>query len=217
MPTVGNYAWIGCYTDTIGSRTLIATSEVNHNIMTVKICASFCAGYKYFGVEFSKTHLINVSNSTNFHRRRKLLRQYRRGKWSSCRDRRLLRPLQWEQRMSITVEQIAWMCIFLSFFFFFRNATSPTTSSSTGSASITTAYSAAVSMTAAGPVHVPSIGSYQWIGCYTDAIGNRPLTALTETNYKTMSVEICASFCSAYNMFAVEYSMYFIIVLKCSD
>jgi hypothetical protein len=72
-------------------------------------------------------------------------------------------------------------------------------------------------MTAAGPVHVPSIGSYQWIGCYTDAIGNRPLTALTETNYKTMSVEICASFCSAYNMFAVEYSMYFIIVLKCSD
>jgi uncharacterized protein (UPF0333 family) len=95
--------------------------------------------------------------------------------------------------------------------YFFGNASFPTTSStlsSTGSASLTTTSGAAASTTATGPVHVPTVGSYKWVGCYTDANGNRALTALTETNHETMTVEICASFCSAYNLFGVEYSMF---------
>jgi hypothetical protein len=83
------------------------------------------------------------------------------------------------------------------------NATFTTTSSSV---SLTTTSSSAPSTTATGPVHVPSVGNYKWIGCYTDQIGNRALTALTETNHETMTVEICASFCSTYNFFGVEYS-----------
>jgi iron transport multicopper oxidase len=85
--------------------------------------------------------------------------------------------------------------------------TSPATSTSSGiSISSTTSSSAASSTTPSGPVHVASTGNYTWVGCYTDQIGNRALTALTETNHVTMTVEICGSFCSAYAMFGVEYS-----------
>ena len=89
------------------------------------------------------------------------------------------------------------------------NATVTTTSSSKSSTgSATTTSSSSASATATGPVHVPSVGIYQWVGCYTDAIGNRALIALTETNHVTMTVEICAAFCSAYSLFGVEYGKY---------
>jgi hypothetical protein len=94
----------------------------------------------------------------------------------------------------------------LDLYFLSGNATFTTTSSSSSTRS--TASSASASTTATGPVHVPTAGSYQWVGCYTDQIGNRALTALTETNHQTMTVEICASFCSAYVLFGVEYSMF---------
>ncbi len=94
----------------------------------------------------------------------------------------------------------------MDLYFLSGNATFTTTSSSSSTAS--TASSVAPSTTATGPVHVPTVGSYQWIGCYTDQIGNRALTALTETNHQTMTVEICASFCSAYVLFGVEYSTF---------
>jgi hypothetical protein len=59
-----------------------------------------------------------------------------------------------------------------------------------------------------GPVHVASVGAYTWAGCYTEATNGRALSATSDVNYNTMTVEICAAFCASYTIFGVEYSKY---------
>jgi WSC domain len=53
VASVGAYTWQGCYTDVVGARTLTGNTLINYNTMTVEICAGYCAGYSYFGVEYS--------------------------------------------------------------------------------------------------------------------------------------------------------------------
>ncbi|KAK4032780.1 WSC domain-containing protein [Parachaetomium inaequale] len=50
--TVGAFTYQSCWTDGVGTRSLAAKSEVLAD-MTVEICAAFCDGYAYFGVEYS--------------------------------------------------------------------------------------------------------------------------------------------------------------------
>ena len=51
-PTVGAYQWFGCQTEATNMRALSAKA-VASGTMTLEACASFCAGYKYFGTEYS--------------------------------------------------------------------------------------------------------------------------------------------------------------------
>ncbi|KAK7521272.1 WSC domain-containing protein [Phyllosticta citriasiana] len=51
--TAGNFSLVGCYSDSPVNRGLSAKST-SVSSMTVENCASFCAGYKYFGVEYSQ-------------------------------------------------------------------------------------------------------------------------------------------------------------------
>jgi len=44
--------YVSCMSEPINGRALNATSLTQAN-MTVEICASFCSGYKYYGVEYS--------------------------------------------------------------------------------------------------------------------------------------------------------------------
>lgn len=57
---------------------------------------------------------------------------------------------------------------------------------------------------AAGPAIVPSVGSYNYSGCYTEATGARALAAKATAN-TDMTLETCASFCSGYTYFGLEY------------
>ena len=50
--TVGAFAYQSCWTDGVGSRSLAAVSEAQAEL-TVEMCAAFCDGYAYFGVEYS--------------------------------------------------------------------------------------------------------------------------------------------------------------------
>ena len=50
--TVGAFKYQSCWTDAVGARSLTAKSEVQAE-MTVEMCAAFCEGYAYFGVEYS--------------------------------------------------------------------------------------------------------------------------------------------------------------------
>ena len=61
------------------------------------------------------------------------------------------------------------------------------------------------SSTPTGPVHVQSAGGKKWLGCYTEATGSRALIGASTTNYGTMTVEACASYCSTFTIFGVEY------------
>lgn len=51
LPVVGAYDFYGCLTDG-GARTLSAATVFSAS-MTLETCATFCAGYTYFGTEYA--------------------------------------------------------------------------------------------------------------------------------------------------------------------
>lgn len=51
--TVGAYNWYGCQTEATNERAL-SSSTFAANSMTLDDCAQFCAGYTYFGAEYSR-------------------------------------------------------------------------------------------------------------------------------------------------------------------
>jgi len=53
VQTVGNYVFNGCWTEGIGVRAL-TPGAFAADTMTVETCASNCAGYTYFGVEYGR-------------------------------------------------------------------------------------------------------------------------------------------------------------------
>ncbi|CAG8961013.1 hypothetical protein HYFRA_00002553 [Hymenoscyphus fraxineus] len=54
------------------------------------------------------------------------------------------------------------------------------------------------------PSSVPSIGTFKFAGCYTEATKGRALSEKSQSN-EHMTIEICASFCQGYAMFGLEY------------
>ncbi|RFU73805.1 wsc domain-containing, partial [Trichoderma arundinaceum] len=50
---VGKYNWYGCYTEGSTGRALSAKTYADDD-MTLESCATFCAAYAYFGVEYSR-------------------------------------------------------------------------------------------------------------------------------------------------------------------
>ncbi|KAI1154349.1 hypothetical protein F4825DRAFT_193510 [Nemania diffusa] len=49
--TVGSYSWYGCQTEGTGVRALTGKSLVEDD-MSLELCATFCAGFTYFGTEY---------------------------------------------------------------------------------------------------------------------------------------------------------------------
>ncbi|OCK79181.1 WSC-domain-containing protein [Lepidopterella palustris CBS 459.81] len=78
-------------------------------------------------------------------------------------------------------------------------------SSSSTSTSSFTSSSFTSSATPTGPTAVPTVGSYKYQGCYTEATSGRSLSALTTANSTSMTPAMCAAFCSQYAWFGVEY------------
>jgi hypothetical protein len=55
---VGSYIFQGCYTEGDGVRALSDKVFYNTTAMTIELCASDCAGYTYFGVEYHEECLL---------------------------------------------------------------------------------------------------------------------------------------------------------------
>ncbi|KAG9238758.1 putative glyoxal oxidase precursor [Amylocarpus encephaloides] len=51
-PTVGTYSFLGCYNEAVGKRALAGAVFYDYALMTLELCASNCAAFKYFGVEY---------------------------------------------------------------------------------------------------------------------------------------------------------------------
>jgi hypothetical protein len=51
-PTVGAYTFVGCYTEATSVRALGSASFYDYDAMTLEECATDCAAYTYFGVEY---------------------------------------------------------------------------------------------------------------------------------------------------------------------
>lgn len=59
---VGSYSLLGCYSEASSGRALSERST-SQSDMTVETCATYCSGYKYFGVEYGAevSHFFDMS------------------------------------------------------------------------------------------------------------------------------------------------------------
>ena len=54
VPSAGGFGYIGCYTDSTANRALTGLANpVSGSTLTIEPCAAACAGFTYFGVEYS--------------------------------------------------------------------------------------------------------------------------------------------------------------------
>lgn len=66
--TVSTYNFLGCYVEGNTGRALSGLTANDATSMTVELCATSCAGYSFFGVEYSdqcctfQTNILNVFN-----------------------------------------------------------------------------------------------------------------------------------------------------------
>jgi hypothetical protein len=81
---------------------------------------------------------------------------------------------------------------------------SPSSSSSVGSTSSASSTSSAATPSQTMAIS-KTIGKYAFQGCYTEAKSNRALTGASFYNYTAMTLEMCASSCSAFTWWGVEY------------
>jgi iron transport multicopper oxidase len=84
------------------------------------------------------------------------------------------------------------------------SATGPITTPTGTSTGITSVATSRPSPTG-GPVIVPSVGAYFYVGCYSEATTGRALTSKSYAN-DSMTIESCASFCMGYTWWGVEYA-----------
>ncbi|KAI5207927.1 hypothetical protein E4T38_03158 [Aureobasidium subglaciale] len=171
VPTsvLANYTYMGCFNETHDRRALNGPSKAG-NTNTLESCATFCAGYAYFGVEFGQECYCGTSLYAN-----SILQKDESGCSVACAG------------------NSAQKCgggDFLNVYY-----TNVTTSSTTTSASTSTP---------TGPITVQSVGGYTHLGCYNELANGRALNQLNKAG-SSVSVTFCASYCSAYTYFSVEY------------
>lgn len=66
VPSAGGYGYIGCYTDSTANRALTGlVNPVAGATLTVELCAAACAGFTYFGVEYSGKQLPHPLQCNN--------------------------------------------------------------------------------------------------------------------------------------------------------
>ncbi|CZR57380.1 related to beta-1,3 exoglucanase precursor [Phialocephala subalpina] len=80
---------------------------------------------------------------------------------------------------------------------------SSSSSKLSSSSSVTSTSSSATSTPTLA--HKQTVGAYTFQGCYTEGTGVRALTSASFYNYTAMTIEMCASDCSGYSYFGVEY------------
>jgi hypothetical protein len=84
-------------------------------------------------------------------------------------------------------------------------STNSSTTTMPGGAQTASAATSMASQTATGPISVPSAGAFAFRGCLTEGSAGRALAA-TSTNSGSMTIAMCAAFCSSYQFMGVEYS-----------
>jgi hypothetical protein len=50
--TIGQYSFVGCYTEGLDIRALTGAVHYEYADMTIEECYNFCDGYEYWGVEY---------------------------------------------------------------------------------------------------------------------------------------------------------------------
>ncbi|KAL8830675.1 MAG: hypothetical protein Q9170_005627, partial [Blastenia crenularia] len=198
--SVSTWSYNGCYTEGTNGRALSGLQNpVAGATLTLEKCAAACAGYTYFGTEYSgecycgSTFGVGAILATGGND-----------------------PAQNGCSMLCNGDQLEY-CGGPNRLSTYKTNSSLATSSSTsasitGSASGTSTSGTTSSITTAaptptGPITVQSLAGYSYLGCYSEATNNRALSDLQNPILAAkVSVEACSAACSQYTYFGVEYS-----------
>ena len=194
VPSAGGYGYIGCYTDSTADRALTGLANpVAGGTLTIELCAAACAGYTYFGVEYSvecycgnslmggstlasggSDPLANLCDMTcNGHPQ-----EY-------CGGPNRLNTYLYNSSLASA-----------------SSAVPTVTGSATLSISATTSSASTATPTPTGPITVQNGTGFAYLGCYSDNVASRALTALANPGVASQNaVEKGASGCRGFTYF----------------
>ncbi|CZR61363.1 uncharacterized protein PAC_11259 [Phialocephala subalpina] len=184
-PGVDNYTSLGCYKEATTGRAL--TQQFNLDVRTIKNCVDQCASlsYTYSGMEYGgECWCGNTLASTSVP-----------AAASSC-------SMTCSGNATEYCGSGGYLNLYVKNGTYVPPVSSTTTSTSTSGTA--TGTGTTVTPTATGPSVKQVVGSYVSQGCWTEATTGRALSSTTYAN-DAMTLESCASFCSGYKMFGVEY------------
>ncbi|KAK0719759.1 hypothetical protein B0H67DRAFT_599414 [Lasiosphaeris hirsuta] len=214
-PIVGAFTLVGCQTEATAGRALAIAAYADDS-MTLESCAAYCDAYTYFGTEYGREcycgntlasgsvpapeddcsvlcsgnvlEYCGGGNRLEIYKARAVSSQSR----TSATHSLAITGVAPSTNLSTTVPN-----------------SSPASASTSASASVSTSPSSSTvtaSQSPTGtPAITPTISPYTFIGCWTEGIGTRALSAKTYAS-EEMTLNKCAAFCSEYKYFAAEYA-----------
>ncbi|KAG9701393.1 WSC domain-containing protein, partial [Aureobasidium melanogenum] len=195
VPSYNGYNYIGCYAES-GGRTINAAS-LNTNDMTIEKCGAFCVskGYSLFGVEYAQEcycgNTIAASSTVTLDSKCNMACKGSNAEYCGAGS---LMMLYGKNAISSSSSSLSSSSTSLSA----GSSSSPTTSLAP---SIVTS-SSSVSQATTTPIS--ALSNYTYMGCYNETHDRRALNGNSRTG-SSNSLESCATFCSGYAYFGVEY------------
>jgi hypothetical protein len=185
-PSIGKWNYVGCYNDSVGSRTLGSTNVGSTETNSLDTCAASCQGYTYFGAEYgSECYCGNIiANSAAL---------FPDSQCSTICPGNSSETCGAGSRMNLYV-----------------NSGTQTSTSSSISSSVPTSTSAAASSTttsiASRPDIPETVGSYNYVECHSDNTTRRTLQDKF-IGSADMTIEYCMGNYTGYQYFGVEYGV----------
>ncbi|PMD40623.1 WSC-domain-containing protein [Hyaloscypha variabilis F] len=214
VPSAGLYNYMGCFTEGANTRTFGAASYPSDS-NTIAQCAAACSAYKYFGTEYGRecwcdnsfgAGSVLAGDGTAYCGAGNRLSVYIKngtssgGVSSSPSSASLSQSSGVSSSTGLSPSQSSYSSVISST----QTTPSPSSSSSVGSTSSASSTSSAATPSQTMAIS-KTIGKYAFQGCYTEAKSNRALTGASFYNYTAMTLEMCASSCSAFTWWGVEY------------
>ncbi|XMA20895.1 hypothetical protein WAI453_013686 [Rhynchosporium graminicola] len=203
--TVGKYSFQGCWTESTTGRAL-ASSTYDSDLMTLESCATFCSSYSYFGVEYGRecycgnavagdSAKVPTQDDCNF------LCPGDKYTYCGAGNRLQLYSLSGLSSSSSVPVSSTSSVVSTSSSSISIITTLPPVSSTTASSSVAVP---TTSKAPSGPAIVPSVGLYNYAGCFTEGTNVRALGDALYDN-ETLTIQMCSQACSAYQYFGAEY------------
>lgn len=202
VPFAGGYSYIGCYTDSTANRALVGLANpVAGATLTVELCAAACAGFTYFGVEYSAEcycgnallggSALATGGSDPTQNMCDMTCDGNTGEY--CGGPNRLNTYQYNASLASASSAVPT-----------ATGSATLTISTTASTSATTSSTAVPTPT--GPTTVQKGVGFSYLGCYSDSVNSRALVGLSNPGVASQNdVEQCASECTAFTYFGVEY------------
>lgn len=189
------FSYLGCYSDSVQARALTGLANPGDSTKnSVEACSLGCAGYTYFGVEYSAECYCGMSINTG-----STLVAGSSPDSTQCNmvcsgdsSEYCGGPNRLNMYQNIPEASVSSSMVLTSSALPLSTSISIASTSTISGSSSSTAVSSSATPLQTGPVHVQAVGAYQFQGCYNESTNIRALSGAAYVNASSMTVEICA-------------------------